>query len=153
MMQRLNQKFCLGRSIDRYDAYSGGQATFSGGHKITVLIWLVCSTKGLSTLKVQKVIGKLFLRFTKLVEFVLSYFNFFHNEVIKIRQLFHCTLRKNKLSLPCSVSASNNYVILKACNRNITGKATPVYNEKINPEVTVGLNFCSSEFNHINRTY
>ena len=63
------------------------------------------------------------------------------------------TLRNNKVSLPCSVSTSNNYVILKASNRNIADKVTPVYNEKINLEVTVGLNYCSSEFNHINRMY
>ena len=58
MLQRLKWKFCLGQSIDRYDADPGSQATFSGGHKITDLIWLVCSTKVLSTLKVQKVIRK-----------------------------------------------------------------------------------------------
>ena len=71
-------------------------------------------------------------------------------------RLFHCntgTLRKNKLPLACSVSASNNYVILKACNKNITSKTTPVYSEKIKVEVTVSLNFCCSGFNHITKTY
>ena len=71
-------------------------------------------------------------------------------------RFFHCntgTFTKNKLSLPCFVSGSNNYEILKACNRNLTGKATPVYLEKINLEVTVGLKFCCSEFDHINRAY
>ena len=63
------------------------------------------------------------------------------------------TLRNDKVSLPCSVSTSNNYVNLKASNRNIADKVTPVYNEKIILEVTVGLNYCSSEFNHINRMY
>ena len=33
------------------------------------------------------------------------------------------------------------------------GKATPVYLGKINLEVTVGLKFCCSEFDHINRAY
>ena len=62
-----------------------------------------------------------------LLEFALSYFNYFIfylNEVIKMGRLFHCntgTLMKNKLSLTYSVLASNNYEILKACNRNITG--------------------------------
>ena len=35
-------------------------------------------------------------------------------------------------------------MILKACNRNITGKATPVYSGTVNLEVTVDLNFWSS---------
>ena len=30
--------FCLGWLNDRYDADLGGEATFSGGHKITALI-------------------------------------------------------------------------------------------------------------------
>ena len=34
--QRLKLKFCQCWSIDRYDADPGGQATFYGGHKITV---------------------------------------------------------------------------------------------------------------------
>ena len=36
----------------------GGQATFCGGHKITVLIWFVCFSKSLSALDVWKVIRK-----------------------------------------------------------------------------------------------
>ena len=97
------------------------------------------------------------LRFTELVEFALSYFSliFFTMKWLRWDGSFTVTLApfgriSYPESLPCSVSASNNCVILKACNRNITGKATSAYNEK---KVTVGLNFCSLEFNHINRTY
>ena len=50
--------FCLGWSNYRYDADLEGEATFSGGHKITVLVWFVCSSKSLSTLEVEKVIRK-----------------------------------------------------------------------------------------------
>ena len=53
------------------------------------------------------------------------------------------TLREKKLSLPCLVSVSNNYMIVKACDRNITGKATPKYSEIFNLEVIVGLNFAA----------
>ena len=42
----------LYRSIDRYGPNPGDQATFYGGHKITVLIWLVCFSKGLFTLDI-----------------------------------------------------------------------------------------------------
>ena len=45
-------KFYLHWSIDRYDPDPGDQATFYGGHKITVLIWLDCLSKGLSALDV-----------------------------------------------------------------------------------------------------
>ena len=50
--QRLNQIFCLCRSVDPYGANPDGQATFHDGHKIIVLIWPVCFSKGLSTLHV-----------------------------------------------------------------------------------------------------
>ena len=50
--------FCSGRSSDRYDVDPGDEATFCGFHKITVLIWFVRSTKGLSKLELQKVIRK-----------------------------------------------------------------------------------------------
>ena len=53
------------------------------------------------------------------------------------------TLTEKKLSLPCLVSVSNNYMIVKACDRNITGEATPKYSEIFNLEVTVGLNFAA----------
>ena len=56
--QRLKQKFCFGRSVDHYDADPGGQVIFCGGQKITVTICFAFSTKGLSTLEVQKVIRK-----------------------------------------------------------------------------------------------
>ena len=36
--QPLKEKFSLSRSIDRYNADPGGQATFNSGHKITFLI-------------------------------------------------------------------------------------------------------------------
>ena len=37
---------------NRYSPDPGGQATFYGGHKITVLIWPDCLSKGLSALNV-----------------------------------------------------------------------------------------------------
>ena len=40
-----NKKFCLYRSIDHYGPDPGHQATFYGGHKITVLIWPDCLRK------------------------------------------------------------------------------------------------------------
>ena len=40
LFQRLRQKFCLCRAIDRYNTDLDGQATFCGGRKITVLISL-----------------------------------------------------------------------------------------------------------------
>ena len=46
----LETKIVFGRSIDCYDTDPGGEATFCGGHKITVLIWPVGSSKALSTL-------------------------------------------------------------------------------------------------------
>ena len=49
--QRLKQKFSLWRSIDRYGAYLGNQATLYGGYNITVLFLPVCYSKGLSTLE------------------------------------------------------------------------------------------------------
>ena len=44
--------FCLYQSIDRYGPDSSGQATFYGGHRITVLIWPVCFSECLSALDV-----------------------------------------------------------------------------------------------------
>ena len=48
------------RSIDRYNPDPGGQATFYGGHKVTVLNWPHCLSKGLSELDVQKSLEKKF---------------------------------------------------------------------------------------------
>ena len=53
LIQRLKQKLCLYGCPD-----PGGQPTFCGGHKIPVLIWLVCFSKSLSALDVWKVIRK-----------------------------------------------------------------------------------------------
>ena len=38
----------------RQNPPTGRQATFYGGHEISVLIWLVCFSKGLSSLDVKK---------------------------------------------------------------------------------------------------
>ena len=57
--------------------------------------------------------------------------------------LFHCntgTLR-NELPLSCSISPSDNYVIVKACSKNKMGRATILYSDKINIEVPIGLSF------------
>ena len=47
-----------------------------------------------------------------------------------------------RMSFNCSAPYwyETNYMILKACNWNITSKVTPVFNEKINL-VTFGLSF------------
>ena len=49
--------------------------------------------------------------------------------------LTHCqcntgSLRKHKPSVPCFLLLSNNYVIKKACSRNITGSTNLAYSEK-----------------------
>ena len=43
-------------SVDRHGPNPGSQA--NGGHKITVLIWPACFSKGLSAIDVKKVIRK-----------------------------------------------------------------------------------------------
>ena len=48
--QLLKQKFCLYQSVDCCGPDRGSQATFLDSHKITVLIWPVYFSKGLSTL-------------------------------------------------------------------------------------------------------
>ena len=52
ILQGSKSKLCLYRSADRYGPNPGNQATFYSGHKITVLIWLVCFSQGLSALDV-----------------------------------------------------------------------------------------------------
>ena len=54
----LKIKICLQQSFDHYSPYPGSQASFYGSHKITVLIWPVCFSKGLSALDVRKKIQK-----------------------------------------------------------------------------------------------
>ena len=39
------------QSVDRYGPDPGGQAAFYSSHEITVLIWLLYFSKGLSALK------------------------------------------------------------------------------------------------------
>ena len=48
----LKIKILLYHTIDRYDPDPSGQAAFYNGHKITVLIWVVCFRKSLSALDV-----------------------------------------------------------------------------------------------------
>ena len=52
-----------------------------------------------------------------------------------------CSLRKHKPSVPCSVLLSNNYVIVKACSRNITASTNLAYSEKVNLQVSVRLSY------------
>ena len=42
--QRLKQKFFFRLPVDRCESYQGGQATFYGGHKFTVLFGKDVST-------------------------------------------------------------------------------------------------------------
>ena len=51
IISTLNKHFAY-RSIDHYGPNPGSQATFYGSQKITVLIWPVCFSKGLSTLHI-----------------------------------------------------------------------------------------------------
>ena len=70
----------------------------------------------------------------------------FHDEIIKMGWLFHCntgSLRMHKPSIPCSVLLENNYVIVKACSRNITGSTNLTNSEKVNLHVPVRLSFQS----------
>ena len=74
-IQHLKQNFCLYWSIDRYGPDPGSQATFDSGHKITVLIWPDCLSKGLSTLDVQKVFRKKIQKNNFCFKDLLRYFN------------------------------------------------------------------------------
>ena len=49
------------------------------------------------------------------------------------------SLKTHKPSLPCSVLLSNNYVIVKACSRNIKGSINLAYSKNVNLEVSVRL--------------
>ena len=60
--------------------------------------------------------------------------------------LLHCntgSLRRHKPFVPSSVLISNNYVIVKACSRNITGSTNLAYSENVNLQVPVRLSFQS----------
>ena len=54
---------------------------------------------------------------------------------------FTVTQTPLELHLPCSVTVWDSYVTLKACNWNMKSKSTPVYSEKINLKVILGLSF------------
>ena len=61
-----------------------------------------------------------------------------------MRWLLHCNtgcLREHKPSVPCSVLLSNNFVIVKACSKNIMGSTDPACSEKVDLEVPVRLSF------------
>ena len=61
-----------------------------------------------------------------------------------MRWLLHCdtdSLRKHKPSVPCSVSLSNNYVIIKAFSRNITDSNNLAFSKKVIQQVPVRLSF------------
>ena len=58
--------------------------------------------------------------------------------------LLHCnlgSLRKYNPSVPSSVLLSNNYVIVKACSRNITGSTNVAYSEKSTSKFPSGFPF------------
>ena len=60
--------------------------------------------------------------------------------------LLHCntgSLRRHMPSVACCVLLWNNYVIVKACSRNITGSTNLAYSEKVNLQVHVRLSFQS----------
>ena len=51
------------------------------------------------------------------------------------------SLRKHKPFVPCSVSLSNNYVIVKAFSKNITGSTNLAFSKKVNLQVPVRFSF------------
>ena len=51
------------------------------------------------------------------------------------------SLGKYKPYVPCSVSLSNNDVIVKPCSRGITDSTNLAYSEKVNLQVPVRLSF------------
>ena len=53
------------------------------------------------------------------------------------------TLRKQGISLSCSVLPPDSYVTVKAFSRNIVCRANPEYTEKIILEVPVSLSYQS----------
>ena len=58
----------------------------------------------------------------------------------------HCntgSLRKHKSFVLCSILLSNNYVIIKACSRNIKGSTNLAYSKNINLQVPIKLSFQS----------
>ena len=61
-----------------------------------------------------------------------------------MRWLLHCNtgcLREHKSSVPCSVLLWNNFVIVKACSKNITGGTDLACSEKVNKKLPVRLSF------------
>ena len=89
------QKFKDQKSVDSYSPDPGGETTFYGSYKIAVLIWPVCSGKGLYAL--LQIFRKSFEKKTK--EFSGFTEKCFHNEIFKIRWQFYCntsSLRKDK---------------------------------------------------------
>ena len=82
------------------------------GHKITVLIWLVCFSWGL----------------TKFNSFTDKFF------IMKLSR-WDGSLRKHKPSLPCSISLSNNCVTIKACCKNVNRQHQSSIQQKSNPTI------------------
>ena len=61
-----------------------------------------------------------------------------------MRCLLHCItgcLREHKPSAPCFVLLSNNFVIIKTCNKNIMGSTDLAYSKNVNLKVSVRLSF------------
>ena len=82
--------------------------------------------------------------------FLFSYFNSvasqinFYNEIVKTGWLLHCStgcLRRHEASAPCSISLSNNSVIVKACSRNAMGSINLAYSEKSTYKFLSGFPF------------
>ena len=60
--------------------------------------------------------------------------------------LLYCntgSLRRHNPFVPCSISLSNKYVILKTCSRNITGSTNLAHSGKVNLQVPVSLSLQS----------
>lgn len=53
--QHLKQKFCLCLPVDRFETYPGGQATFYGGDKFTVLFGKDVSTLDVLIIIIKKI--------------------------------------------------------------------------------------------------
>ena len=79
--------------------------------------------------------------FFKTSSFILIQFHhrqFFHDDIFDDRWdgCFNVTgtTSKHKLHILYSKSPSDNYLIVKDCNRSTTDEASPVYSEKFNME-------------------
>ena len=133
--------FWLCQLVDCYSPDPSGQANFYSSHKITALVWLVCFSDGLSALDVTKkrliFVLKDLLRFSgftdKFFMKLLGWDDCFTETLASWWSIGHL--------YSCFVSLSNNYVIVKAFSKNISGSTNLAYSKKVNLQVPVRFSF------------